>query len=95
MTGCTAEWPYRLNPLRCAPFAVDRVSISNGHLQSPAGEPAIKGFITEEGYLSASMTGPNMKEAAMNGRLQDDTIVAGYIDDAQKCEWVVKLRKQP
>jgi hypothetical protein len=82
------------NSLRCQPFAVDQVAIKGGHLKSPSGEPAIKGFITEEGYVSASMTGPDMKPAEMDGRAEGDTIVAGYVDDAQKCDWVVRLRKQ-
>ncbi len=82
------------NPLRCAPFSVEQVSISNGHLKSPAGAPEVKGFITEEGYVSGSLTRPNMKETPLDGRLQGDTIVAGYVDKDQDCDWVVKLHKQ-
>jgi hypothetical protein len=81
----------------CAPFTVEQVSITKGQLKSPSGpaSPRLKGFITEEGYVSASMARPNMKELALDGRLQGDTIVAGYVDEGQNCNWVVKLKKQP
>jgi hypothetical protein len=77
----------------CASFSIGQVVISKGFLRTPksADQPAIRGLITEEGYVAAWMTRPGYKRLALDGRLEANVISAGYIDEAQNCFWVVHL----
>lgn len=73
----------------CPAFDIGQVTIKNGALRSAPGEPAISGFITEEGYVQATMN-RNGTTSALDGRLEDGMISAGYMDGT--CAWVVEMR---
>lgn len=73
----------------CPAFDIGRVTISQGALHSEPGAPAINGFITEEGYVQATMDHDGVS-GALDGRLADDMISAGYM--AGGCSWIVELR---
>jgi len=80
----------------CEAFVIDNVKIVNGFLTSTgdAGHRAVRGFITEEGYVAAYMQDRD-KRYAMDGRLVEGVIVAGFIVDTPPCAWVLRLIKQP
>ena len=73
----------------CPAFDIGAVTIKNGALQSAPGEPVISGFITEEGYVQATLN-RNGASGALDGRLDDGMISAGYRDGA--CAWIVEMR---
>ncbi len=80
----------------CRAFAIDGVKVEKGFFLSSgaSAQPAVKGFITEEGYVAAWMARPGGMAYAMDGRLEGSTIIAGYIDSAANCYWTVYLAKQ-
>lgn len=73
----------------CPAFDIGRVTISKGALKSETGEPAISGFITEEGYVQATLS-RNGNTGPLDGRLDNGMISAGYMDGT--CAWIVELR---
>lgn len=86
---------------RCLSFNVDRVRISKGVVSSglsgaqraSVGDtPVIRGFITDEGFLSGSIMLPGSEHDTIEGRLEDGVLVAGIVDDALGCAWVLRLR---
>jgi hypothetical protein len=79
----------------CSSYRLDDVSIEQGALSSANPDLAVKGFITEEGFLDASVTPAGGNTAELDGRLEDGAIVAGAIDPATGCSWIVKLEKVP
>lgn len=81
------------SPAACAPVAFNDVTIKAGHLSSGSSDLHIDGFITEEGYIDASMKPADGAKAKMDGRLQGEAISAGAIDQASGCAWIVRLQK--
>lgn len=73
----------------CAPFDLGRVTIDRGTLHSQPGAPIVSGFVTEDGLVRATMT-RGSAYGAMDGRVKDGIISAGYADD--RCAWTVELR---
>jgi hypothetical protein len=85
-----------MGPASCTGFSLATISIEKGILKVPRGGAgiAISGFITEEGYVSAFMTRAGHERSALDGRLQDDLIVAGFIEKDTGCVWTVHLARQ-
>jgi hypothetical protein len=86
---------------RCPSFGVDALRISKGVAHSgPSGAqrasvsdaPVISGFITEEGFFTGSIMLPDSARNRIEGRLKDGVLVAGVIDNASGCAWVLNLR---
>lgn len=77
----------------CPSFDIGPVTITKGFLRSEKApdRPSITGFITEEGYIQASMTSPDGTKKPLDGRLENGTISAGLIDAAGGCAWLVEL----
>ena len=77
----------------CLMFSVGDVTIARGFLRTPKGAdlPFVTGLITEEGYVAAFMARPGHARAAMDGRFDEDQIVAGFIEEDSGCVWVVHL----
>ena len=79
----------------CAPFMLDQVAIKGGHLSSATPGLHVDGFITEEGYIDASVSPAGGNRAKLDGRLDGSAISAGAIDNTTGCSWIVKLEKAP
>jgi hypothetical protein len=87
---------------QCPDFTVERLRIAQGIVSSGSagrttrasntGDPAIKGFITEEGFLSGTIALPGNDPDTIEGRLEDGVLVAGIMDHGSGCSWVLKLR---
>lgn len=79
----------------CTSYAIDGLNIKGGQLSSDHADVAVRGFITEEGYLDASIKPTGGAGAKLDGRLEGAEISAGAIDNATGCSWIVKLQKAP
>lgn len=79
----------------CTAFAIHEVSIIKGILRSgrDQAQPKTEGFITAEGYVSAFMTRAGHLRSPLDGRLENDVIVAGFIELDSNCHWIVKLAR--
>lgn len=78
----------------CASHVIEDIAIKDGKLRSSASNVSVNGFITEEGYLDASMKLASGNSAELDGRLVEGaTISAGAIDNVAGCSWIVKLQK--
>lgn len=77
----------------CPAFVIADVTIASGFLRTPqtTGQPTLSGFITEDGYLSAYLARPGRPRFPMDGRLENQTITAGFIDTEDNCYWIVRL----
>lgn len=85
-----------MGPASCTGFTLGTISIEKGILRVPGRGSGIgvSGYITEEGYVSAFMTRAGHEKSALDGRLQDDVIVAGFIEKDTGCAWTVHLTRQ-
>lgn len=80
----------------CKPFIVSDIAISAGFLKSPKGSGlTVSGFVTEEGYVSASLARAGRPSYPLDGRLEDGVISAGFIEVDSGCIWIVHLRRRP
>jgi hypothetical protein len=82
----------------CGVFPVAPVTIANGFFQTAADAAQASitaGFITADGYVSAYLTRPGRPRFAMDGRLDGQIIIAGFIDTDENCYWIVRLTKMP
>lgn len=88
--------PY-MGPANCSGFVLPTVSIEKGFLKVAGRDAqiAISGFVTEEGYVSAFMTRAGHDRSALDGRLEDTIIAAGFIETDTGCVWTVHLTRQP
>jgi hypothetical protein len=78
----------------CSSQIIEEITIEGGKLKSAASNVSVNGFITEEGYLDASMKLASGNSAELDGRLVEGaTISAGAIDNTAGCSWIVKLQK--
>ncbi|MHB1205527.1 MAG: hypothetical protein ACYCZX_08170 [Rhodospirillaceae bacterium] len=77
----------------CPSFDIGPVTIAKGFLRSEKApnQPAVNGFITEEGYLQASLVRPDGTKKPLDGRLENGIISAGLIDGVAGCAWLVEL----
>jgi hypothetical protein len=77
----------------CAPLSVESVQIKNGLVSAAVRNApgAIRGFITAEGYLEATITLAGGRAVPLNGRLDQDLLSAGAIDTTAGCAWLVKI----
>jgi len=89
----SAEPAPAMGAAGCPAFSLGEVNISRGFLRTtPAPDrPVVTGFITEEGYVAAYVTRPGHSRSAMDGRLDEGVIVAGFIEGDSNCMWVVRL----
>jgi hypothetical protein len=80
----------------CPAFTLNGIAISNGFLKTPQGEAAyaVSGFITEEGYVSAFLARAGHVRSALDGRMEDGVISAGFIESDSGCAWIVHLRRR-
>src|SRR5581483_12210626 len=72
---------------QCPSFSVGQMHIAKGIVSTGSGnratrtsntdEPVISGFITEEGFLSGTITLPQGERDTIEGRLEDGILVAG------------------
>jgi len=88
--------PWMNSGSSCGSLVVETVNIKNGLVSAAARDVpgAIRGFITEEGYLEATIMSPEGRSGALNGRLEDGMLSAGAIDQNAGCAWLVKLTPQ-
>lgn len=90
----TAEPAPAMGRAGCGAFQIPSVTIAKGFFQTTSGaQPSVTGFVTADGYVSASLTRPGRPRLALDGRLEGDTISAGLIDAEDNCYWVVRLTK--
>jgi len=77
----------------CPSFTLSEIVIAQGFLRAAPtdNQPSLSGFITEEGYVAASVSRPGHMRSAMDGRLVEGVIVAGFIEADTNCAWVVRL----
>jgi hypothetical protein len=93
----TAEAASGIGARGCSSFTLGDVVIAQGFLRAARtdNQPSVSGFITEEGYVAASMSRPGHMRSAMDGRLVEGVIVAGFIEADTNCAWVVRLLPYP
>lgn len=89
----TAEVVPTSSAPSCAPLAFDQVNIKAGQLSSGSSALQVSGFVTEEGYIDASLKPVDSTKAKMDGRLEGDAISASIIDQVKGCSWIVRLHK--
>ncbi len=90
----TAQVVEKTSASSCASQAIESVTIQDGKLKSNDSNVSVSGFITEEGYLDASMKMASGARAELDGHLvEGSTISAGAIDNVAGCSWIVKLQK--
>lgn len=77
----------------CPELQLPEVTIAKGFLKSAKdpSQPAVSGFITEEGYVAAFMARAGQQRSAMDGRFEAGVISAGFIEATSGCMWVVHL----
>lgn len=80
--------PWMSTGPACGPFPLSDVTISKGVIATAS----VRGFITEEGYLEASIVLPGGVSTPLNGRLDNGEISAGVIDTKSGCAWLVRLK---
>jgi hypothetical protein len=78
----------------CRSFAIGNVTITKGFIHTPTvpGQSLVSGFITEQGYVTGRLKRPDHQAGAMDGRLVEGVIVAGFIEDETGCVWIVRLK---
>jgi len=89
----SAEVVTKTSGAGCTGYPLQQVNIKSGKLSSGAPDVRVEGFVTEEGYIDASLTTPAGRQVNFDGRLEGTSISAGAIDEGVGCSWVVKLEK--
>ena len=87
-TAIVETVPWMSTGPACTPFPLGDIAIAKGILTTAS----VRGFITEEGYLEASIALPGGGTTPLNGRLDNGEISAGAIDPKSGCAWLVKLK---
>lgn len=85
-----------MGPAGCPTFTLSDVWITKGFFKKSVAAmgPVVEGFITDEGYVSAFLTRPGHQRSALDGRLEDGVLSAGFIESDSGCVWVVHLRRR-
>lgn len=81
----------------CASIPIAEVRVAKGFL-SVSKNPehlTVTGLITAEGYVAAFLTRPGHSRSPMDGRYEENTIIAGLIESDSDCSWVVYLTRRP
>ena len=81
----------------CEPLVVGKVTIAQGNLRTEAVPRVawITGLITEDGYVQGSMARPGGPRSPLDGRLDGDAIIAGFMEAGSGCVWLIELKRRP
>jgi hypothetical protein len=77
----------------CVPFTASFVIKSGLIRKDTSAAVVFDGFVTEEGFVHGHVREGSKAPVLMEGRIVDDMLTAGALDEAAGCAWTLKLQR--